>query len=74
MTSNNVDPRVLLFTRYARVLVQGDLSFVQHIVEGWPTTTCIELGTRTEEVLTTNHAYVCPRFGMLVEAAWKGED
>lgn len=60
-----------IITGYARVLVQGDLSLVQYIIESRPSAACIEFGARTEEFLATDYADVHSGLSVLVVAAWK---
>lgn len=49
--------------------MQGDLAFVQHIVEGRPATSCVEFRAGTEELLAANDADVGAHLGVLVEGA-----
>lgn len=56
-------------TCYAGVLVQGDLALIQHIVEGRPTTSCVEFRAGTEEFLAAHDADVGAHLAVLVEGA-----
>ena len=56
-----------LCTCYAGVLVQGDLSLVQHIIESWPAASCVEFCGGTEKLLATHNADVHASLKVFVE-------
>lgn len=63
-----------IFTGYARVLVQGDLAFVQHVVERGPAASRVEFRRRTEQVLATDDAHVLAILKVLVVDTWRGRE